>query len=106
MKNFLYFSFFLFLLWAKPIAANETRILKIITAPEVREMLDRKEGILITSLTSCEYTIQHIPGSINIPLYEMDNNENLPDNKNTTLIFYCMGKRCLYSKKASFNSAS
>lgn len=104
MKIFLYFSFFLFFLWANSIAANETRILKIITAPEVREMLDRKEGILINSLTSIEYTIQHIPGSINIPLYEMDNNENLPDNKNTTLIFYCMGKRCLYSKKASFKA--
>ena len=34
----------------------------------------------------------------------MDNNQKLPDDKNITLIFYCMGKRCLYSKKASIKA--
>lgn len=104
MKNLTYISLFLFFLWAKPIAGNETGILKIITAPEVKEMLSSKEGILINSLTSIEYTIQHIPGSINIPLYEMDNNKNLPENKSTTLVFYCMGNSCLYSRKASIKA--
>ena len=70
-------------------------------------MLGQPGVLLINSLTSIEYDIQHIPGSINVPLYEMDNNKKLPTDKNTAaLIFYCMGRRCQYSKKASLKAMS
>jgi rhodanese-related sulfurtransferase len=78
--------------------------LKIITAPEVKEKLGKKDVFLVNSLTNIEYDIQHIPGSINIPLHDMDNSNLLPDNKHSTLIFYCMGGRCLYSRKASLKA--
>jgi rhodanese-related sulfurtransferase len=98
--TFLFFS--LSLSYAK--AADTSNTLKIITAPEVKEKLEMNNVLLIHALTSIEYDIQHIPGSINIPLHEMENTKKLPQNKDTTLIFYCMGGLCLYSKKASLKA--
>ncbi|MDX2503065.1 MAG: rhodanese-like domain-containing protein [Gammaproteobacteria bacterium] len=104
MRNLFFISVCVSFLWANILCANEKTVLKIITAPEVKE-LSGKEGIrVINSLTSIEYSIQHIPGSINIPLDDMDENHKLPDDKNISLIFYCMGRRCLYSKKASMKA--
>ena len=109
MYNLAYVSICFILLFGSPLYANEQNteektVLKIITAPEVKEMLDKKRVILINSLTSIEYIIQHIPGSISIPFYTIDNTDKLPDDKTSPLIFYCMGKRCLYSKKASLKA--
>ncbi|MCW8931483.1 MAG: rhodanese-like domain-containing protein [Gammaproteobacteria bacterium] len=84
--------------------AADNTFIKNITAPEVKEMLSKDKVVLINSLTNIEYTIQHIPDSINIPFHEMDNNPQLPEDKTKTLIFYCMGQRCLYSKKASIKA--
>ncbi|MBT6501696.1 MAG: rhodanese-like domain-containing protein, partial [Deltaproteobacteria bacterium] len=44
-------------------------------------------------LSEIEYDIQHIPGSVNIPIHKMKTIGKLPKDKNTPLIFYCMGRR-------------
>lgn len=69
-----------------------------ITAPEVKRLLeDNPQAMLIHALSSLEFEIQHIPGSVNIPTNGMDKTELLPADKNRELIFYCMGVRCKYS---------
>ncbi|MFK5891914.1 MAG: rhodanese-like domain-containing protein [Pseudomonadota bacterium] len=77
----------------------------VVAAPQVREMMENKSYVLINSLSDIEFNIQHIPGSINIPVDEMIDNPlhypPLPDNKEIPLIFYCMGSRCPYSRIAA-----
>lgn len=64
-----------------------------ITAPEVKSMMDGNKAILVHTLSEIEFQIQHIPGSINIPITKMRTTDKLPKNKSTPLIFYCMGQR-------------
>ena len=63
-----------------------------ISAPEVRIMMEKGNVVLVNVLSKIVYDIQHIPGSINIPINTMATADRLPKNKNTPLIFYCMGK--------------
>ena len=67
--------------------------IKNLTAPEVKTMLDNGNVVLIHTLSSIEFEIQHIPGSINIPVINMKDTKLLPADKNIPLIFYCMGVR-------------
>lgn len=64
-----------------------------ISAPELKTMLDEKNCLLVHALSRIEYEIQHIEGSINIPVIEMNTTTLLPKNKAMPLIFYCMGTR-------------
>lgn len=74
----------------------------LLTAPEVRYMVEvEKDALLIHNLSKLEYDIQHIPGSINIPVTDMETTTALPPDKTTRIIFYCMGIECDYSKKAA-----
>ncbi len=82
---------------------------KIVTAPEVKHMLEVESKthptLLIHTLSQIEFNIQRIPSSINIPVVEIETTDKLPSDKTTRLIFYCMGYRCLYSGKASLKVA-
>ena len=71
----------------------ESEPYKKITAPEVKNMMDEMGAVLVHSLSAIEFEIQHIPGSINIPIIEIKTTKKLPKHKNTPLIFYCMGIR-------------
>ncbi len=66
---------------------------KEISAPEVKYLLEQGKGVVIHVLTELEYNAQHITGSINIPVVKMKTTDKLPKNKDTPLVFYCMGKR-------------
>ncbi len=63
-----------------------------ITAPEVQDMMKSNNVLIINSLSKLEYELQHIPGSINIPINTLREPGVLPANKNTPLIFYCMAQ--------------
>lgn len=67
--------------------------IKNLTAPEVKTLMDSGDVVLIHTLSAIEFEIQHIPGSINIPVITMRETTLLPAEKNTPLIFYCMGVR-------------
>ena len=67
--------------------------IKNLTAPEVKTLLDDGKVVLIHTLSGIEFEIQHIPGSINIPVINMRDTTLLPEDKTTPLIFYCMGIR-------------
>ena len=80
----------------------------VVAAPQVREMKQSGEYVLINSLSKIEFRIQHIPGSINIPVDESlganIQNPQFPQDKSTALIFYCMGDVCPYSRIAAIEA--
>lgn len=78
------------LLVAPPARAHQVRDL---TAPEVREMVEEHGALLVHVLSRIEFDMQHIPGSINIPVTALADSDLLPKEKDRSLIFYCMGVR-------------
>lgn len=66
---------------------------KEISAPEVKNMIEGGRAVVVHVLSETEYEMQHIPGSINIPVIDMETTNALPRDKTTPLVFYCMGKR-------------
>ena len=65
---------------------------KTITTKELKHKLDAKEKLcLVNVLPSIVHDERHIEGSINIPIGKMDTSEKLPADKNTPIVFYCMG---------------
>lgn len=79
------------LLVAVPATAAQTYT--DLTAPEVKTMVEEQGAVLIHVLSRLEFDIQHIPGSINIPITEVATSDKLPQSKDTPIIFYCMGVR-------------
>lgn len=66
---------------------------KEISAPEVKNLIEEGKAVVVNLLSQIEHKIQHIPGSINIPVIAIETTDNLPKEKDTPLVFYCMGKR-------------
>lgn len=66
---------------------------KEISAPQVKGMIENGNVVVIHVLSEIEYNMQHITGSINIPIIKVKTTEKLPKDKETPLVFYCMGKR-------------
>ena len=83
---------------AEPPAIDD---LAVLSAPEVKQMMEQGQVTVVNSLSRVEFTIQRIPGSINIPVTEMDGNPLLPKDHQAAIIFYCMGRRCTYSGRAT-----
>ncbi len=70
----------------------QARNFQIITAPEVKNMIDNDPRVLvINTLSNIEYNGLHIPGSINIPVINFHDSKLLPEDKSTPIITYCMG---------------
>jgi rhodanese-related sulfurtransferase len=74
-------------------AETEPRGFKEITAPELKNMIDVGKVVVIHVLSEIEYEMQHITGSINIPITKINSTDSLPKAKDTPLVFYCMGTR-------------
>ncbi len=85
------------LLLVQPVLASEPTPnldgFSIISAPMVKHMLDANTGMVINVLSDLEFDMQHISGSINIPISNLETTDQLPKDPNTMLVFYCMGKR-------------
>jgi rhodanese-related sulfurtransferase len=105
LKHKLFFFQVLLVIFSTSTHANQPPEIpentQIITAPEVRSMIADKEIYFIHVLSSIEYKIQHIPGSINIPVDSVRHSDKMPANKSAKIIFYCNGMGCPYSKRAS-----
>jgi len=67
--------------------------IKTLTAPEVKNKIETQKALLVHVLSAIEFEVQHIPGSVNIPIVQMKSTEKLPKDKDTPVIFYCMGER-------------
>jgi len=80
------------------LAAEEIKLpdgVKAISTEELKAMLDRGEKVaVINSLSALEFTQTKIKGSINIPYGKLrDGEAALPADKETALVFYCLGPR-------------
>ena len=93
MKQYRYWQLlctcFILSLVSHHVLAEEGEYHKV-TAPEVQGMMKNKDVIIINTLSKLEYELQHIPGSINIPIDTITGSNLLPLDKNTPLVFYCM----------------
>ena len=74
-------------------AGAESEGYKEISAPEVKNLIEERKAVVVNLLSQIEYEIQHIPGSINIPIVAVETTDKLPKDKDSPLVFYCMGKR-------------
>lgn len=99
-----YIMLFTMILVFAPLSVSALEIpegVKVLTAPEVRQMRDNSDALLVHTLSRIEYRMQHIPESVNIPVDEVKHSPKMPANKNAPVIFYCNGTACPYSKRAS-----
>jgi rhodanese-related sulfurtransferase len=96
-----YLLIVLILFFYSPEALAQEEQYQKITAPEVQGMMQNKDVMIINTLSNLEYELQHIPGSISIPINTLRTPGILPANKNTPLIFYCMANLCPYSERAA-----
>lgn len=77
--------------------------MKTITAKELKKKLDgKKDFILIDVLSKESFDAKHIPGSINIPVGEIEQNapKEFPD-KGKEIIVYCASESCQASPNAA-----
>ena len=65
-----------------------------ISAPMLKNMMENdKQVVVVNVLSGIEYEMHHITDSINIPINLLKDSAKLPADKNTPLVFYCMGYR-------------
>jgi len=68
-------------IWAGDISVISTNDLKV--------KIDAKENfLLVNALSDIEFGMEHIPGSVNIPVGEIKTTDKLPVNKDTLIVFY------------------
>ena len=81
---------FLFFGTANPIIAHDSW--HTISTEKLAEKIQTKNDFcLINVLPKIIHDEKHIKGSINIPLGEIKTSTELPADKKTPLVFYCMG---------------
>lgn len=60
-----------------------------ISTSELKSKLDANEKFLLVNvLSDIEFNMEHIPGSINIPMPEIKTTDKLPQDKETLIVFY------------------
>ena len=68
-------------IWAGDIA--------VISTNDLKAKIDAQENfLLINALSDIEFGMEHIPGSVNIPVGEIKTTDKLPVNKDTLIVFY------------------
>lgn len=62
-----------------------------VAAPDVKQMMDAGDAVVINPLSAIEFRELAIEGSVNIPSHKLAT--DLPADKATKLIFYCLGPK-------------
>ena len=74
--------------------AGQASEFPIITADQLKSKMDAGDQLmLINPLSEIEYSDNHIPGSVHIPLQEILVTDKLPANKDHLIITYCLGPK-------------
>ena len=67
---------------------------KNLSAQEVKAMMDSGETIFVLNpLSDIEFGEGHIPGSVNIPNHTIAATDQLPADKSTPIVTYCLGPK-------------
>ncbi len=92
----------LFFISVAQLQAAETQY-KVIDTEELTNLLENGTEITVVDARNPEeYQEVHIKGAINIPEKKFsDHLENLPADKDSSIVFYCNGVKCGKSKKAA-----
>ena len=81
------FALLLVLAWClllpPPARADQVRDL---TAPEVRQLVEEEGALPVHVLSRIEFDMQHLPGSINIPVTEVAASDALPPDRERPLV--------------------
>jgi len=73
----------------------------VITAEELESLcFSDAPPILINTLPAAAHRAKHIPGSINVPLGDLDLIERIVPNKDDFIVVYCANGSCSTSEKA------
>ena len=60
-----------------------------ISTLDLKNKLDARENfLLVNALSDIEFSLEHIPGSVNIPAGEIQTTDKLPQDKETLIVFY------------------
>ena len=59
----------------------------------MRQLVEEEGALPVHVLSRIEFDMQHLPGSINIPVTEVAASDALPTDRERPLVFYCMGVR-------------
>lgn len=89
--------------------ANTGQVYHVISTDELVNMMETKSKkyVIIDARNPEEYDDVHLPEAINIPEKKFDEHTGLlPENKETTLVFYCNGVKCGKSKRAAQKAAA
>jgi rhodanese-related sulfurtransferase len=102
--------------WTVPVEARESakedqswRYHDIVSLDFVKERvkIPRSDDVMIIDARPYKpkYIKGHIPTAVSIPLSQFDKYiDQLPENKDTLLIFYCGGQKCKLSHKAAWKA--
>jgi len=85
---------FLLILILQPIPPACAEEFPLITAQELKSKMDSGTPLfLLDPLSDIEFNEQHIPGSVNIPLATIPATDQLPQDKSTLIVTYCLGPK-------------
>ncbi len=77
-------------------------MMKSITREALKGMIDRNDDFILVDVLSPEnYEDEHIPGSINIPLEDIEKKANELLDKDKEIIVYCGSSQCNMSSQAA-----
>lgn len=68
-------------------------------AEGLKKLMDRGNVLVVNPLSPIEYDVEHIKGSVNIPIEHLKS--ALPKDKGMPVVFYCLGEKCVYSWRAA-----
>ena len=67
---------------------------KDLTAQELKAKLESGETVVVVNpLSDLEFNEGHIPGSVNIPLHLIPTTDQLPSDKTSPIVTYCLGPK-------------
>lgn len=76
--------------------------LTVITAEELKNALESDTPpVLINVLPPSAHEARHIPGSVNVPVDDIEQVEALVPNKDEPIVVYCANADCTASPKAA-----
>jgi rhodanese-related sulfurtransferase len=79
-----------------------TETLTTLTADELKDALEGPHPpVLINTLPRTAHEARHIPGSINVPVDDIEQVEALVPNKDDAIVVYCANADCEASPKAA-----
>ncbi len=70
-----------------------------IDAAGVKDLMEKENALVIFPLSPMEFDHKHIKGSVNIIMAMLE--YELPQDKNKTIVFYCLGTKCVASWRAA-----